>query len=177
VEFEPRRSKCDTTQVPPMHLIVRTCRITFMGIRGILSAFVAVLMLFVSVSATACDLSCAYNQRSSNCEPPSTRIKSPIEMEGMPHAHDSHESNLDRDNMATYVSSSMGFCHSQPCAKAANLPLQKLRPTAPQSVLAVLFVFAQAPLDHPFDRDHHLGSRTVPGSPSAIERLSTSLRI
>jgi hypothetical protein len=149
-----------------------------MRVRGTLSVFVAALVLFVSVSAAACDLSCAFNQLASNCEPPSTRIKAPIEMEGMTHAHHSHDSKLGRDDTSTsYVSSSMGLCHSQPCAKAANLPLQKLRPTAPQPAHAVLIVFAQVPLEHPFAIDRHFGSCPVPGNPVAIDLRSTSLRI
>jgi hypothetical protein len=156
-----------------------------MRIRTTSAAFVSALVLFVSVSATACDLSCTLNQIPSNCESKGTKIKGtrageseqmPDQMDGM--AHHQSESELGRHDIATlHVSRSMGLCHSQPCAKAANLPLQRMRPTDPQPVHAVFIVFAQLPLNTRFTINHHLGDRTDLTSPPALNVFSTRLRI
>jgi hypothetical protein len=115
-------------------------------VRGILATFIAALVLSVSLSSAACDLSCAFSQLPSNCDQ-TTRLaepmQMPMQMEGMDHAHYAHQSKLGQIELPTiHASSSMDSCQHQPCAKPATLSLQKIIPTAPQLGHAVLTVVA-----------------------------------
>jgi len=155
-------------------------------IKATLAALMAAMVLSVSLSSAACDLSCAFNQLHSNCDsPPSTTtqrtrlgepLQMPMQMEGTDHAHHAHESKLDRIELATIHASSMGLCH-QPCAKPATLSLHKIRPTAPQFAVAVLTVVAHLQPDDTFSRRRHFDSGSFPRNLSALDPLSTSLRI
>jgi hypothetical protein len=152
-------------------------------VRGILAAFLAALVLTVSLSSVACDLSCAFSQLALNCDAQGTTIHTawlaePMHLEGMDHAHCKHQPRLGQIELkAIHTSFSMGSCQHQPCAKPATLSLQKIRPTAPQFAHAVLTVVAHLQPDDTFVMMHHFDSGSLPLNLSALDPLSTSLRI
>ena len=154
-----------------------------MKIRGISAAFMAALVLSVSLSSVACYLSCAFSQLASNCDAQSTtihmaRLAEPMQMEGMDNAHCKHQPGLPQIELKTiHASSSMDLCQHQACAKPATLSFQQIRPTAPQSGEAVLTVVAHLQPDDTFVPVHHSHSHSFPLNLSALDPLLTSLRI
>lgn len=148
-----------------------------MRIRGTLAALVAALVLSVSLSSAACDLSCAFNQLPSKCDQ-ATRLAEPMQVEGMDHSHYAHQSKLGQIEIATIrASSSMGLCQHQPCAKAATFSLQMIGPMAPQFAHAVLTVVAHLQADDTFVVMHYCDCDSFPLNMSALDPLSTNLRI
>jgi len=102
----------------------------------------------------------------------------PMRMGGTNRTHHAHESKPGQMRLATiHASSGMGLCQHQPCDKPASNSLQKIRPTAPEFVHAVLTGIATLqPRDslvamRRFDGGH------FPPNVSALDSLSTTLRI
>lgn len=154
-----------------------------MKVRGILAAFLAALVLTVSLSSVACDLSCAFSQLPSSCDSPratihAAQLAEPMQMEGMDHAHCKHQSKVGQIELATiHATLSMGSCQHQPCDKPATLSLPKIIPTAPQLVHAVLTVVAHLQPDVTFVAVHHSHSDSLTPNLSALDPLLISLRI
>jgi hypothetical protein len=152
-------------------------------IPGILATFIAAVVLSVAQFSAACDLSCAFNQLISSCDRPTQlagqmQMPMPIHTEGMDHAHYAQQSKLGQIELATiHASWSIGLCQHQPCAQPATLSLQKTGPMAPQFAHAVLTVVAHLQPDDTFVMMHQFDSGSFPRNPSALDPLSTSLRI
>ena len=105
-----------------------------MVLRRILAAFVAVLVLSLSLSSAVCDASCAFSQP--QADKPAQRA-----MDAMDQAHCQHETAGGQTEQTTIQSSSS--CHQQrPCADPEKLSVQKLRPMSPQVIDSVLTVVA-----------------------------------
>lgn len=138
----------------------------------------AALVLAVSLSSAARDLSCAFNKLPPNCDK-TTRLAEPMlmpmQMDGRDHAHHGHHSKLAQIELLR-ASSNMGSCPQQRCAKPATLSPEKIRPTVPQFNHTVLTI-AHLHLDHTFFVVHHSESDSFPLNLSALDPLSVSLRI
>jgi hypothetical protein len=148
---------------------------------GTLAALMAALVLSASLSSTACDLSCAFNQLSSNCDQTARLtepMQAPMQMEGMDHAHCKHQLGLGQIEIATiHAPFSMGSCKHQPCDKPATVSSQKISPTAPQLGHSVFTVVAHLQPDDPFIAMYRSNSDSFPMNLSALDPPSTSLRI
>jgi hypothetical protein len=138
-------------------------------VRQTLAAFVAVLVLSLSLSSAVCDASCAFafSQLQTN---QSTQMS----MQAMDQVHCQHETAAGQTEQPSIQSSS--FCqHHHPCVDPEKQSVQKLRPAAPQVAVAVLTVIAHVQRQNAFGVTPH--SRidnftfTLPNTPS------TSLRI
>jgi hypothetical protein len=149
-------------------------------VRTVLAALIASLVLAVSVYSVSCDLSCVLSQLSSSCghenrlaEP----MQMPMQMEGMTHSHHARQSELGQLELETIlVSSNMSSCPHHPCDKPAT-SVQTISSATPRSAHAILVVIANLQLgstlvavSHP----HRLHLRT---NLSALDPLSTSLRV
>jgi len=138
----------------------------------------AALVLTVSLSSAACDLSCAFNKLPSNCDQ-ITRLaepmQMPMQMEGMNHAHHAHQSRLAQMELLR-ASSSMGSCQQQPCAKPATHSAEKIRPPSPQFDHNVLTI-AHLHRVQTSVVVHHSESDSFALNLSALDPLSISLRI
>lgn len=151
---------------------------------GILAVLLAALVLSVSLSSAACDVSCAFSQLVSNCDHATQladqmpmQMAMPMQMEGMEHAHYSHQSKPGQELATIQASSNMGSCPHQPCDKPAVLSLQKIRPMAHQLEHAVLTVVAHLPRNNTFLMMHHLDGGSFSLNLPALDPLSTRLRV
>jgi hypothetical protein len=105
-------------------------------------------------------------------------MQMPMQMTGMPHAHSKHQPGLARtESRAIHASSSMNSCPHKPCDKPATLSVQKISLTAPHLTHALLTVFYDRQPDGLFVVAHHWRKHSFRSNPSALDPLTTSLRI
>lgn len=143
------------------------------------------MVLCVSLSAATCDLSCAFSQRPVDCgslgaTTRTTRLDEPMPMQmtGMDHKHCAHGSKLGRIELPTvHGEASMGACQHQPCIQPSTLALQKITPPNPRFAHAVLTEVTRLRPGDAFVVARHSDSASFPLNPSALDPLSTSLRI
>lgn len=140
-----------------------------MVVRQTLAAFVAVLVLSLSLTSAVCDASCAvaFSQLPTN---------QPTQMstEAMDQAHCQHETAVGKTEQPT-IQSSSSCQHHHPCVDPEKQSVQRLRPASPQVTIAVLTVIAHVQRQDAFAVTQHSPidnfTFTLPNTPS------TSLRI
>ena len=154
-----------------------------MRARGLLSALVALLVLSVSVSSAACDLSCAFSALSSHCDATNRPLEQmdmsrPMQMDGMDETHQPVQSELGPMEIpAVRALSHVTSCRHQHCDRSAITTVQKITTQAPRLAPAVV-----AGTENSFPNNIHETALHSPGihltiNLSALDPLSTSLRI
>ena len=140
-----------------------------MAVRQTLAAFVAVLVLSLSLSSAVCDASCAFvfSQLQTN---QSTQMS----MEAMDQVHCQHETAAGQTEQPT-IQSSSSCQHHHPCVDPEKQSVQKLRPASPQATVAVLTVVAHVQRQNAFGVTQR--SRIDNFTFTLPNRPSTSLRI
>ena len=157
----------------------------FVNARAILGLLMTVLLASVSVSSASCDLSCSFDQLSANCEhsaKSNTSMQMSMEMRmpmtGMAEAHSKNRIDLaQKESRAIHASSSMNSCPHQPCDKPVTLFVQSVRLTAPHLVHVFLTAFCDRQPDNLFFAAHDWCKDSFRSKPSALDPLTTSLRI
>lgn len=138
-----------------------------MVIRRTLAAFVAVLVLSLSLSSAVCDASCAFNQ-------PQAHNPAQTPMEAMDQAHCQHETTVGQIEQPN-IQASSSCNHHHPCVDPAKLSIQKVRPMSPKFSAAVLTVVAHAPRRDAFVVTRR--SRIDTFASTLLDTPSVSLRI
>ena len=154
-----------------------------MKLRGLSAGLIALSILAISVSSTACDLSCALSQLYSNCDhtihlAQPVQMSMPMQMGGMTHSHHAHMSELGQAEVeATLSSSNTSSCTHHPCEIAATASVQRISPPAPRLGHTSLAVIAnlQPYSTHVFV--HHFRNIRLRTNLSALDPLSTNLRV
>jgi hypothetical protein len=151
--------------------------------RGILSAFVALLLLAVSVFSAACDLSCAFSALSSHCDQadrPAGQMdmSMPMQMDSMNQADQPLQVELGQtETMAISVSSNMQSCQHQPCGKPATVSAQRTAPAAPRLSHVLPAVVGNLQSVNFIGAARHAQAIPLSLNLPALDPLSTSLRI
>jgi hypothetical protein len=134
-----------------------------------LAAFVAMLVLALSLSSSVCDASCAFA-----FSQPQTNQPTQMPMEAMDQAHCQHETVVGQTEQST-IQSSSSCHHHRRCVDPEKQSVQKLRPTSPQVTDAALTVVAHLQRQDAFVMTQHSRIDNFTFTPPDIP--SSSLRI